>query len=248
MHNEYIKVNCILDKREKLTLLKYADTDITNLNKVLKAIVTNLMDQCYRHVQEFHDLNKNRKRYQKVKPLVEEQIKDLAFVKEKFLEYFSEPGIKSKEDLFTYIFAFQIPEIYFNEFLYHILKESLKEEFDDTFWNKHKLYQYEIPGLGFPDMYILRDTDNSISTGTVNHEFKSSVKVINDYINSRVSSQERINSKLNLIKDFNIILKNYYNEEFAFLNNPYKDYINELVDNIKVAQDFEKAKQYIKRK
>lgn len=248
MHNEYIRVNCILDKREKLTLLKYADTDITNLSKVLKLIVSNLMDQCYRHVQEFHTLNKNHKRYQKIKPLVEEQIKDLVFVKEKFIEYFSKAGIKTKEDLFTYIFAFQIPEIYFNEFLYNILIESLKEEYNDIFWNKHKLYQYEVAGMGFPDMYILRDTDNSISTGAVNHEFKSSAKVLNDYIKSRANCQDRINSKLNLIKEFNVILKNYYNEEFAFFNNPYKDYINELVDNIKVAEDFEKPKQYIKRK
>jgi len=248
MHNEYITVNCILDKREKLTLLKYAYIDISKISSLLKPIVIDLMDQSYNHIQEFHNLNKNHKRYRKLQPLVEEKIKDLEFVKEKFIEYFSKPGFKTKEDLFTYIFAFQLPEIYFNEFLYNVLVESLKEDFNELFWNKYKLYEYEKNGIEFPDIYILRDTDNSTSTGSVNHDYKTSIKVINNSISNRISDSERITNKLNIIKDLTIVLKNYYCEEFAFLNNPYHDSINDLVDNIKVARDYEKPKQLIKRK
>ncbi|MGE5455697.1 MAG: hypothetical protein ACM3O4_01135 [Ignavibacteriales bacterium] len=248
MHSEYITVNCILNKKDKLTLLKYASTDITKISTLLKPIVVDLMDQYYIHVQEFHNLNKDRKRYRKLKPLVEAQLKDMEFVKEKFTEYFSKPGLKTKEDLFTYIFGFQISEIYFNEFLYNVLVGALKEEFDEAFWEKHKLYEHEIQGLGFSDVYILRDTDDSIGTGTANHNFKPSIRIINDNLRGLVSDSERITNKLNLIKNFSIVLKNYYNEEFAFLNTPYQDCINDLVDNIKVARDLEKPKQLIKRK
>lgn len=248
MHSEYITVNCILNKKDKLTLLKYAGTDITKISMLLKPIVVDLMDQYYSHVQDFHNLNKDRKRYRKLKPLVEAQLKDMEFVKERFVEYFSKLGIITKEDLFTYIFAFQISEIYFNEFLYNVLVGLLKEKFDESFWDKHKLYEHEIQGLGFSDVYILRDTENSIGTGTANHNFKSSIEVINGSLSSRENDSERINNMLNLIKKFAIVLKNYYNEEFAFLNTPYQDCINDLVDNIKVARDFEKPKQLIKRK
>ncbi|MDD2435307.1 MAG: hypothetical protein PHO63_03535 [Bacilli bacterium] len=248
MHNEYITTNCITDKKDKLTLLKYSNIDITKISKVLKPITVDLMDQYYNHAKEFHSLNKENKKYQKIKPLVYEQLKDMEFIKGKFIEYFSKPGFKTKEDLFTYIFAFQIPEIYFNEYLYNVLLGSLKEECDELFWEKYKLYQHEASGVGFSDVYILRNPDNTIGIGMANHDFSSSIKTINDSLNSRVSNNERINNKLNLIKDFNIVLKNYYCEDFAFFNKPYQDSINELVDNIKVARDFEKPKQLIKRK
>ena len=248
MHNEYIRVNCILDKRDKLTLLKYAHIDITKLSKVLRPIVIDLMDQYYKHVKEFHGINRDNKKYQKIKHLVEEQLKDMDFIKEKFMEYFSKPGFKTKEDLFTYLFAFQISEIYFNEYLYNVLIGTLKEEFNKDFWNKYKLYEHEVGGLSFPEVFILNDPKNNIGIGQADHDFKKSIKIINQSLNNGLNDNDRIINKLNLIKDFNLVLKNYYCEDFAFFNMPYQDSINDLVDNIKVSRDFEKPKQLIKRK
>ncbi len=248
MHNEYITINCILDRKDKLTLLKYAHTDITKISKVLTPIVGDLMDQYYDHTKDFHKLNIERKKYQKLKPLVEEELKDMEFIKKKFIEYFSKPGFKTKADLFTYVFAFPITEIYFNEYIYNVLVGALKEDFNKSFWDKYKLYEHEVYGLSFSDVFIFKNPNETMGIGTAAHDFKSSIKTINDSINSRLSESERITNKLNLIKDFNIVLKNYYNEDFPFLNMPYQDRINELVDNIKVAQDFDKPKQLIKRK
>jgi hypothetical protein len=43
------------------------------------------------------------------------------------------------------------------------------------------------------------------------------------------------------------ILDNYYNNDVPSLNNPYKEYMLDLVNHIDVYNDFEKAKQIIKR-
>ncbi|MDD2181428.1 MAG: hypothetical protein PHW32_03555 [Bacilli bacterium] len=248
MHNEYITINCIIDKRDKLTLLKYTHIDITKISKVLKPIVIDLMEQYYKHVKDFHNINKDYKKYKKIKLSVEEQLKDMEFIKEKFIEYFSKPGFKTKEDLFTYLFAFQISEIYFNEYIYNVLIEALKEDFDKDFWNKYKINEHELGGLSFPDVFILKNPKDNMSIGQADHNFKNSVIIINDSLDNRLNNNDRITNKLNLIKDFNVVLKNYYCEDFAIFNMPYQDSINDLVDNIKVSRDFEKSKQLIKRK
>ncbi|MFA5407392.1 MAG: hypothetical protein WC343_01315 [Bacilli bacterium] len=152
MHSEYITTCCITDERYKLLLLKYAETDITNISKFVKPITLELMNQCYNHLELLHNDNKERnKKYYKIEENITEQLKDLMFIKEKFDEYFSKPGVKTKEDLFIYIFAFKINNHYYSNYLYSILVKLIKNNLTDDFLKKHSLNDYEISNLELPD-------------------------------------------------------------------------------------------------
>ena len=89
-------------QRDKLLLLKCSDVDITQISQLLHKITLSLMDQCYDHVRQFDNINshsKKNKKYVQIQDLVLEKLKDMAYVKAKFIEYFSQPGKKTKEDL-----------------------------------------------------------------------------------------------------------------------------------------------------
>lgn len=247
MHNKYITTCCILDKREKLLLLKYADIDITTISPILKDMTLALMEQCYHQVEDFHKLNKEKnKKYYKIQSQVVEQMKDMLFIKRKFIEYFLQPGPKTKEDLLTYVFAYKISIHNFNEFIYWSMVESLKEEFGIDFWNKHQLDLFEINSLGLSDYRLFEDTKEECSTGQITPDYRIPAKAIDEYTNKHIE-EDRVIDKLNTIRNIGNNLDNYYNKDFPALNNPYKDSIIELVDNIKVSIDMDQPKQLIKR-
>ncbi len=246
MHSEYITLKCIRDQRDKLLLLKYADIDITKISQLMHKLTLSLMDQCYEHVEKFDSTNScTSKKYAKIHQLVLEELKDMAYVREKFIEYFSKPGIKTKEDLFTYIFGFQISASYYNEYLYAVLIDSLKKEFTLNFWNKYDLSRFEI-GTDFArDFYVLKDTKNECSTGSVRINVGKGTGILDEYVSDMTTSKRL--KKLEIIKQVALTLDNYYNKDFPFLNNPYKDSSLELVDHIRVYQDYERPTQFIKR-
>lgn len=248
MHSLYITRCCILNEKDKLLLLKYAEQDITNISQLLYQMTLELMNQCYSHVEAFHNLNKQKnKKYATLEPLVIEQMKDMLFIKKKFIEYFTKPGNKTKEDLFTYIFAFQISANYYNEYLYRILIKSMKEDLTPEFWSKHNLDKYNLNTIGFSDLYILKNKKEECSTGSVNLDFGSSVDTLNKYANSSNKTADKINNKLAVVKDIGHILDNYYNSYDPNLNEPFKDTVLDLVDHIKVYRDMERPIQHIKR-
>lgn len=246
MHSEYITLKCIKDQKNKLLLLKYADVDITKVSKLMHKITLSLMDQCYEHVKMFDNTNSHAiKKYAKIHELVLEELKDMEYVKKKFIEYFSQPGPKTKEDLFTYIFGFQISANYYNEYLYAVLVNSLKKEFSISFWNKYDLSRFEIETDFAQDIYVLRDTKNECNTGGLKIDISKGTSILDEYANDITTSKSI--KKLEIIKQVALTLDNYYNKDFPFLNNPYKDSSLELVDHIKVYQDYEKPTQFIKR-
>ncbi len=246
MHSEYITLKCIKDERNKLLLLKYADFDITKVGELLHKITLSLMDQCYEHVKKFDDINNHsNKKYFKIQDLVLEQLKDMVYVKTKFIEYFLQPGKKTKEDLLTYVLGFPITVNYYNQYLYAVLIESLKKEFTIDFWKKYDLGRFEIGTDFCQDFYILRDTKNECSTGSINIDVDKGTGILDKYVNA-IPSIKNI-KKLEIIKQAALTLDNYYNKDFPFLNNPYKDSALDLVDHIKVYQDYEKPTQFIKR-
>lgn len=248
MHNEYVTNCCILNKKDKLLLLKYSDTDITMISELLAQIVLNLLDQCYMHVEKFHELNKlKNKKYKGLEPLIVEQLKDMLFTKKKFIEFFSKPGKKTKEDLFTYIFASQISANYFNEYLYRVIIRYLKGGFTSNFWNKYNLSEFELNTLGLPDFYVLRDKKEECSTGKVNIDLNSSVEIIDRFLTRKSTKEDTVENKLNTIKLLAVVLDNYYNKDLMILHEPYRDSATELIDNIKVSMSLEKPKQLMKR-
>jgi|GEM_PF-3502748 len=246
MHSEYITLKCITDQKDKLLLLKYADVDITKISELLHKTTLTLMGQCYEHVKMFDKINSNSyKKYAKIQSLVLEKLKDMVYVKTKFIEYFLQPGKKTKEDLLTYVLGFPITVNYYNQYIYAVLIESLKKEFTTAFWNKYDLSRFEIGTDFCQDFYIFRDTKNECSTGSVNIDVDKGRVVLDKYVND-ISSIKSI-KKLDIIKQVALTLDNYYNKDFPFLNNPYKDSALDLVDHIKVCQDYEKPTQFIKR-
>ncbi|HHT38676.1 MAG TPA: hypothetical protein GXZ95_04605 [Mollicutes bacterium] len=242
MHNEYITLSCIRDVRDKLLLLKYENVDITEIRKVLYELTLDLMNQCYNHVTKVDQAMQLRsKNYNYFRPFVEEQLKDMDFIKEKFAEYNYFPGIKTKKDLLTYVLAFQIPAKYFNEFLYSALYEALKKDYDNSFWEKYYLNQYNL-NTGFTsDFVVLKNTKEEFNTGRVNISLDNAINIIDKYTMGK-------EEKLILAKQIGNTLDNYYNKDFPPLNNPYKDYIIDLADHINVYQELEKSNQKIKRK
>lgn len=238
MHNEYIKINCIRDVKDKLLLLKYEDIDIIEIRKVLYELSFELIEQVYYHVYKF---------YQKIgkdilfKTVVEEQLKDMVFVKEKLIEYNCFPGIKTKADLLTYVLAYQVPANYFNEYLYNSFFKSLKNDYSDSFWTKYNLEKYNLSNNFSSYFSILRNTKDECNTGIIDISLEKPINIINKHT---LNNEER----LLFARKTGEILDNYYNDDFPPLNNPYKDYLINLVDHIKVYQELEKGKQLVKRK
>lgn len=250
-HNEYVRLCCIQKEKDKLLLLKYAEDDITETKQLLFYLTYNLMEQCLKHVNSFHKYNEEKnKKYGKLKQPVTEQIKDMYFVEEKFIEYFAKPGNKTREDLMTYVFAHQITDNYYTMYLYNVLVNYLKNEMGDKFWVDHSLYRFELNNNNFPNFIISCNKKYECNTGKINHDFISAYNIINEYF-SRQNNNNNNNLllyKLNTIKKLSNVLNNDYNLDFPELNNPYKDYLIDLIDHIKVYIDMEKAKQYIKRR
>lgn len=248
MHSEYITLKCIKDQRDKLLLLKYSDVDITQISQLLHKITLSLMDQCYDHVRQFDNINsrsKKNKKYLQIQDLVLEKLKDMAYVKAKFIEYFSQPGKKTKEDLLTYVLGFPISVHYYNEYLYAVLIAALKKEFTIDLWNKYDLRRFETGTDFCQDFYILTDTKYECGTGSIDIDVNKGTSALDKYVND-ISSIKSI-KKLEIIKQAALTLDNYYNKDFPFLNNPYKDSTLDLIDHIKVYQDYEKPTQFIKR-
>jgi hypothetical protein len=173
-------------------------------------------------------------------------MKDMLFIKRKFIEYFLQPGPKSKEDLLTYVFAYKISIHNFNEYIYWAMVKSLKKDLAPEFWGKYQLELYEVGSLGLSDYRLFEDTKEECSTGPINPDYRPSIKAIDEYTCKHIQ-EDRTLSKLNIIRSVGNTLDNYYNVDFPSLNNPYKDSIIELVDNIKVSIDMDQPKQLIKR-
>jgi hypothetical protein len=241
MHNEYITLRCIRDEKDKLLLLKYENVDITNIRKILQELTLDLMEQCYNHVKLFNEHNKrNTKNYVRLEPIINEQLDDMGFIKRKFIEYFTIPGFKTKADLLIYVLAFQIPINYYNEYLYAVIFESLKRDYTDEYWKKYNLNRFELDTNFTSEYCIQRKTDHECSTGQINISLNNGVNIIDTYARDK-------DEKLGIAKGVGNILDNYYNSDFPILNNPYNEYTVDLVDHIKVYNDFEKPKQLIKR-
>jgi len=290
MHNEYVKVCCILNEKEKLLLLKYADVDITPSSELLYQITLQLLHQCFNHVETFcKDIEENnkvfsklqfdkvklgllRQFYNRVKVLynsirkdnkiflilqpkdieefriqVMEQLLDLKFTEIEFINFFSKTGKKTKEDLLTYVFASQITDRYYSEYLFNVLIDYLKAELGNDFWVKHSLYNYEISNKILPDFHIFCGTDEECNTGKIKHDFQAPVNVISNYISRHVNNEDMLNYKLNTVKNLGLVLNNYYDVEYSEFNDPFKDKMLDLVDHIKVYNDFDKPKHLIKR-
>jgi hypothetical protein len=241
MHNEYIKLHCIRNEKDKLLLLKYDNIDITSIKNMLLEITLDLMSQCYNHIILVDDYNKrNNKNYDKIKPIFEEQIKDMNFIRNKFIEYFNTPGPKTKRDLLTYVLAFQITISYYNEYLYATMLKSLKSDYTSVFWKKYNLNYFELDNGFTSEYYILRDTNQETNVGQINISLDNSTNIINKHARDK-------EEKLEMARSVGNILDNYYNNDVPSLNNPYKEYMLDLVNHIDVYNDFEKAKQIIKR-
>jgi hypothetical protein len=241
MHNEYITVRCIRDERDKLSLLKFQNIDITEMKKMLQELTLDLMDQCYNHIQKLITYNRKfNKNYIKLEPLIIEQLEDMVFIRKKFIEYFATPGPKTKADLLTYVIAFQITINYYNEYLYAVSLKSLKRDYTDKYWRDYKLDRFELD-TGFESNFIIgRNTANEYDTGQVDISLTNGVNIIDKYARD-------IEEKLEFAKNIGTILDNYYNKDFPILNNPYNEYMLDLVDHIKVYNDFEKAKKLIRK-
>ncbi len=245
MHNEYT-TQCILDKRKKLKLLNYEKIDITKVATELQEITLNLINDFYNHVEKVHENSKKKsKKYYKIEPFVTEQLKDMLFNKKNFIEYFSKPGPKTKEDLFIYIFANQITDNYYNEYLYQVIIKYLKQEYFNDLWEKNELNKFEVNTWGLLDLYIMRDTPKELNVGKADINIDKSVKVIENYLKKYDSNREQLTKLRNIVN----VLDNYYDKTFMIPIGfaPYQDVTNELIDNIIVSLDMEKAKQKIKR-
>jgi hypothetical protein len=241
MHNEYITVRCIRDERDKLSLLKYENIDITEMKKILQELTLDLMDQCYNHFQMFIDYNKKfNKNYIKLEPAIKEQLEDMIFIRKKFIEYFATPGPKTKADLLTYVIAFQITINYYNEYLYAVSLESLKRDYTNKYWQDYKLDRFELDTDFNSNFIVGRNTPNEIDTGQVNISLTNGINIIDKYARDK-------EEKLEFIKNISSILDNYYNKDIPILNNPYNEYMLDLVNHVKVYNDFEKSKKLIKR-
>lgn len=246
MHNDYTVNKCILNKRMKLKLLQYAETDITFIADELHQISNNLMNDFYNHVVEANKIiQKKVKKHKKIEPFINEQLKDMEFNQTKFSEYFSKDGKKTKEDLYIYLYANQISDNYFNEYLYQTIVKFLKTEYKNDFWEYHNLKQYEVNTFGLYDLYIMRDSKHEMSVGKIDVNIDKSVGVINRYLSNISNDREKLDKLKNIIN----VLDNYYDKRFAIpmLFAPYKDATTELVNNIIVAKSMDKSTQKIKR-
>lgn len=206
------------------------------------------MEQCYEQAEQFHKHNKEtNKKYPRIEKNVANQLKDLLYVRRKFIESFSKPTKKTKGDLYTYIYAHQMSEHFYDQYLYRILVGSLKEEFSPKFWRDNNLEQYVTGGIHSDLFQLFNDTKEELSVGRIDFDFEKPRKVINDTV-KEYDSQRRLENKMNIIKNLGNVIKDHPNMEFLMIHSPYQSSINDLIDNIKVSLDYEKSKQFIKRR
>ncbi len=241
--NEKTINNFYLSKEKRLKLLEYQNIDISSVVPLLIPLTIDLMDQCYKHLMEFHDFNKKKnKKYYKIQLKVTEQLKDLLTIKKELIKEYNNSNIQTKADLYKYIYAYQMIEQFYDQYIYRLLIKSLKEHFSKNFWEYHQLDQFIIKMLLNDNYSIFLETKEELSTGRVCFDFDESFQIIND-----VTKKDEI-VKLNYIKMIGNIINDYPCEEFLMLHNPYSTSINNLVNNIKISIDFDKQKKLIKRK
>jgi hypothetical protein len=246
MHNEYIYLKRIRDERDRLLLLKYSEIDITSISEILKKITIELMEQCNKHIEEFDKINSYRdKKYYLIEEQISEELETLKYIKTKYIEYFNLPGNKTKEDLFVYIFGYQLSANYYNEYLYAVLISLLKKEINESFWDKHDLSRFEVDTDFITEYYILKDTKNECSTGKININIDKVAEILAKYFKDK--DIDSIQKKTTIIKQISLILDNYYNKDFPYFNKPYKDSAEELINHIKVYQDLDKPIHLIKK-
>ncbi len=247
MHNEYIYLKRIRDEKDRLSLLKYSEIDITNISEILKNITIELMEQCNKHIEEFDRINSYRdKKYYLIEEEVSEELETLKYIENKFIEYFNLPGTKTKEDLFVYIFGYRLSANYYNEYLYATLISLLKNVVDVSFWDKHNINRFEVGTDFLTEFYILKDTKNECSTGRININIDKVVDILVKYFKKK--NINNIAEKIAIIKQISLILDNYYNRDFPYLNKPYKDSLEELINHIKIYQDLDIPIQFIKKR
>jgi hypothetical protein len=230
MHNNYITDCCIRSKDNKLLLIKYEDTDITKISPLLYNLTLELMNQCYHHVKVFHEKNMiHNEKYKVLEPLVTEQLEDMSFTKAKFIEFFSKSGPKSKSDLLTYVFAFQMSLGYFNEYLHNAILYTLKSNFDSKFWERNNLDNFKVIGHGEPDFYIFRDTNEKCSTGQVGLNYQPCANKIDTYVRVYNSmAYDLLSSKLYIMRELTKTLDNN-NSDHVLLNKPYQTLTIDLI-------------------
>lgn len=247
MHNPYITSKCILDIDDKLKLIDYKLIDITDISPMLKTITLNIMDQCYQHTEDFHNNNKmSKKRYSKLSPLVIEQMKDMLFVKKKFIEYFAKPGPKNKSDLLTYVFGFQMSEIQYDEYIFKILCAFLRDTFSSNFFDKHKLSYFELNSTWPIDHIILRSKPKELNLGEIDFNTDEAVLNMNMYLNQNgYIDKEAALDLANKIND--LLLKDYKDLEYQKLDKPFHAAMTELIKHIKVFDEMDKVSPHVKR-
>lgn len=246
MKNEALN-DFIYGKDKRLQLLEYGYKDINEVSRVLGEITLDLMDQCYKHTVNFHEYNKQKnKRYHKIQNIVTEQLKDLLFIQKEFVNKFLKPGKKTKEDLYEYVYAYQMFDLFYDQYIYRVLVEALKREFSDEFWTKYNLDDHLLEKFNI-DRYFLRiDTKDEVSTGQVNYNFDEAIAIIDKYAkNSKI--ENKLDAKLELIKKIGNVLGNYPCHKINMLHMPYGEAVEILVNHIKVSLDMEKSKLYQKK-
>ncbi len=235
----------IKDKEKQLKLLKYKKDDITEISSLLGTLSFNLMVQCYSHANNFHHHNKTtNKKYFRVEEKVNEQLINLLIIEREFLDNYFKPGKKTKADLYTYLYAYQMSDNFYDQYLYQALVKTLKDEFSEEFWTKHELNKH-ILDLPFHNYFpLLADTDNEINTGQVSFNFENPKEIINYYA-SKEKFQDSL-SKLNLIRKLGETVNDYPCQEYSPFHLPYKTSLQELTDDIEISLEYEEPKQLIK--
>ena len=245
MQNDSLN-NFIYGKEKRLQLLTFASQDISHISQLLGEITLDLMDQCYKHTVEFDEYNKKKnKKYNKIKKQVKNQLKDLLFIQKEFIQKFLQLGKKTKEELYEYVYAYQMYDLFYDQYLYRVLIKSLKQEFPENFWIKHDLRKHLVGHFKADNYTLYLDTKQEISTGRVNFNFQQPLAIIDKYVNDFNKKNKTI-TKLDLIKEIGNVVNNYPYQKVLLLHMPFKDSINNLVDDIKVSLDLEKAKIYKK--
>ncbi len=246
MHSEYITSHCIKNDSDRLLLMDYVKTDITEVSEILKIIVLDLIEQCCLHLGKFHDYNKkNNKKYYLFQDDILNKLEDILYVKRKFVEFFATPGKKTKADLYTYVFGINLSSRYFDEHLYFIIVNLIKGPHSNDFWEKHNLKKYELNSSKYNDYYVFFDNHYDVNTGVFEPDVNMISKRVDDYIKTLRGDNRCLRE--NIINTLSNIIDNYYNYEFAFANNPYRDSAGLLLKRVKLAEAKEKPKEFIKR-
>lgn len=230
--------NLIKDKESKLKLLEYEKVDITDIAHLLGPITVDLMEQCYNHALEFHNYNlKTNRKYLKIEDEVSEQLKDLLLVKQEFIKFLLRFTKRTKKDFYTYIYAHQMSDNFYDQYLYRVLVASVKANTKKEVWEEHQLDNQVLNISFYNPLLLFANTDKEINIGSCNFNLEKPIRIINDDENSK---------KLNQIRKISKVMKDYPCQEFSVFHLPYKTSINNLVDNVEIVSDFEKPKQLIR--